>query len=199
MPSSRLGSVQSRTTSSAAFHHHVLEAHTVERRQACYAIIAFEQHKWSNNIERNMTLPPLDCTHGRTTSRWHAIIVFRQHTRSDDVGLDKPSSHLGSIHGRMTSGVACHHRVWEAHTVERHRAWHDITALGLHSRSDDVGRDMPSSRLDSIHGRTRRAWHAIITFGQHKWSNDVKRGMTSPPLESTHDRQCQAWHDITGL
>ena len=119
MPSSRLGSIHGRMTSGVACHHRVWEAHTVERRQACHAIIAFEQHKRSNNIERIMISPPLGCTHGRTTS-----------------------------------GLACHHRLWATHTVERHRAWHDITALGLHSRSDDVGRDMPSSRLGSTHGRT---------------------------------------------
>ena len=51
----------------------------------------------------------------------------------------------------MTSGVACHHRLWAAHTVERRRAWHDNTALGQHARSDDIGRGMPSSPLDSIH------------------------------------------------
>ena len=152
MPSSRLGSIHGNTMSGAAFHHRVWEAHTVERRQACLAIIAFEQHKWSNNIERNMTSPPLDCTHGRTTSRWHAIIVFRQHTRSDDVGLDKPSSHLGSIHGRMTSGVACHHRVWEAHTVERRQMWHATIAFRQHKRPNDVRGGMPSQPLDYTQG-----------------------------------------------
>ena len=113
---------------------------------------------------------------------------------------------LDSTHGRMMSGAACHHRLWAAQTVERRRVWHDITALGLHVRSDDVGHGMTSLPLDSTHGRTtsgvarhyrpwtartverRPAWHSIIAYGQQTRSNDVGRGMTSPPLDSTHDR-----------
>ena len=71
----------------------------------------------------------------------------------------------------MTSGVACHHRLWEAHTVERLRAWHAIIAIGL---ADTVGR--------------RRAWHAIIALGRQTWSNDVRRGMPLLPLGSTGGR-----------
>ena len=108
--------------------------------------------------------------------------------------------------------MACHHRPWMGNTVERRRAWHAITALGQHTRSDDVGRVMPSSPMGSTNGRTtsgarchhrllkahtverRRAWHAIITFGQHKQSdlqsklNDVERGIPLSPLGSTHGR-----------
>ena len=36
---------------------------------------------------------------------------------------------LDITQGRTTSGVACHHRLWAAHTVERRRAWHDISRL----------------------------------------------------------------------
>ena len=117
-----------------------------------------------------------------------------------------PSSPLGSTHSRTTSGVACHHRLWEAQTVERCRAWHDIIDLGRQTRSNDVRRDMPSPPLDSTHGRTtsdvachhrlwaaqmverRQAWHAIIAFGQHTRSNDDVRGMPSLPLGSTNSR-----------
>ena len=102
--------------------------------------------------------------------------------------------------------MACHHRPWKGNTVERRRSWHAITALGQHTRSDNVGRGMPSSPLDSTHGRTasgvachnclkeahkverRRAWHTIIA---HRWqtqSNDVGRGMLSLPLGSTPGR-----------
>ena len=113
---------------------------------------------------------------------------------------------LESTHDRTTSSVACHHRLWAAHTVERRWAWHDITAFGQHTRSNDVGRGMPSEPLDSTHGRTtsgvafhhgpstthtverRQAWHSIIAFGQQTRLNDVGRGMTSPPLDSTHGR-----------
>ena len=171
-----------------------------------------------------MKPPPLDYTHGRTTlgvachhrlftahmverhRARHAITTFRQLTRSNHVGHGMPSLRLGSTHSPTTSGMECHHHLWAAQTVERHRAWHDIIALGLHARSDDVGRGMTSTPLDSTHGRTtssvachhrvwaphtikrRRAWHGIIIFGQHKRSNDVGRGMPSSPLGSTNDR-----------
>ena len=83
---------------------------------------------------------------------------------------------------------------------------HDIAAFGQHTRSDDIGRGMPSSPLGSTHGRTtsrvacdhspwtantvkrRQGWHVIISFGQHKWSNDVGRGMASLPLDGKHGR-----------
>ena len=86
------------------------------------------------------------------------------------------------------------------------RVWHDITALALHSWSDDVGRGMTSLPLDTTHGRTtsdvechhshwvahtverRRAWHAIIALGRQTRSNNVRREMPSPPLDSIHDR-----------
>ena len=102
---------------------------------------------------------------------WHVIIAFSQHTRSNDVKRGMPSSPLGSTHGPMTLGVACHHRLWAAHTVERHWAWHAIIAFGL---ADTVGR--------------RRAWHPIIALGRQTLSNDVKRGMPSSPLGSTNGR-----------
>ena len=117
-----------------------------------------------------------------------------------------PSYPLDGKHDRTTSGVTCHHLLWTAHTVERHREWHAIIAFGQHTRSNDVGRGMPSYPLDDKHGRTtlgvtchhrlwtahtierRRVWHAIIAFGHLTRSNDVGRGMTSPPLDSTHGR-----------
>ena len=102
--------------------------------------------------------------------------------------------------------MACHHRLWAAHTVERRWAWHDITAFGQNTRSNDVERAMPTPPLASTHGRTtssvafhyllwaahtielRRAWHAIIAFWKHKQSNHVGRGMPTSPLGSTHGR-----------
>ena len=102
--------------------------------------------------------------------------------------------------------------------AREHQAWHDITALGLHTRSNDVGCGMQSSPLGSTDSRTasrvachhrlwgahrieqRAALHAIIAFGRHTRSDDVGRGMTSPPLYNTHGRQHRAWHDdITSL
>ena len=152
------------TTSGVTCHHRLWTAHTVERRRAWHAIIAFGQHTRSNDVGRGMTSPPLDSTHGQTSS-----------------------------------GVACFHRHWASHPVERRWAWHDITAFGQHTRSNDVGREMPTPPLESPHDRTtlsvafhnrlwaahtverRLWWHAIIALRQHKRSNDVRRGMTSPP------------------
>ena len=182
-----------------AYRHRRWAAHTVERRQAWHAIIAFGQHRRSNDVECGMPLLPLGSTHGRTTSdvayrdrpwvahtverrrAWHAVIAFGQHTRSNDFGRGMPSWPLGSTYGRATSGVPCTHRLWAADTVDRRRAWHAIIAFGKHTRSNDVERGMQSSPL---------AAHTL---------DNVKHGMTSPPLDSTHGRQRRAWHDITAL
>ena len=45
------------------------------------------------------------------------------------VGRGMTSPSLNNTHSWTTSGVTCHHRLWEAHTVERRRAWHAIIAL----------------------------------------------------------------------
>ena len=81
-----------------------------------------------------------------------------------------PSSPLGSTHGRQR------------------QAWHDITALGQHTRSNDVGRGMTSPSLECTHGWTTSAWHAIIASRQYTRSNDVRQGMPSSSLCSTHGR-----------
>ena len=171
-----------------------------------------------------MPSPPLDNTLSKTTSGvachhrswaahtierrrvWHDITSLGLHAWSEDVGRGMTSPPLDNTHGRPTSGMACHHRLWAAHIVKRRQAWHDITAFGKHTRSNDVGHGMPSSPLGSTYGRTtsgkachhrvlaahtvqrHRAWHAIIAFGQHKRSNDAGRGMKSPPLDCTHDQ-----------
>ena len=57
----------------------------VERRQAWHAIIAFMQHKRSNDVERGMP-----------------SIAFRQHKRSNDVGHGMKSPLLDYTHRRMT-------------------------------------------------------------------------------------------------
>ena len=142
------------------------------QRRAWHDITAFGQHTWSDYVGCGMTSLLLDSTHGRTTSGvachhhlWkaqkvgrcrprHAIVAFGQHTRSNYVERGMPSSHLGSTNGRTTSGVACHHHLWEAHTVKRRRAWHAIIALRQHTQSNDVERGFPLSPLDSTHGRT---------------------------------------------
>ena len=56
---------------------------------------------------------------------------------------------------------------WAAQTDEQRRAWQDITALGLHARSDDVGYGMTTPPLDNTHEQKHRAWHDIIALGQH--------------------------------
>ena len=137
---------------------------------------------------------------------WHAIVAFGQHTRSNYVGRGMPSSPLGSKNGRTTSGVACHHHLWAAHTVERRRALHASIALRQHTKSKDNRRGMTSPSFDSTHGRTtsrvtchprlwtadtverHQAWHAIIPFGWQRRSNNVTRGMPSPPLDNAHGR-----------
>ena len=160
----------------------------------------------SNYVGRGLTSPPLDCTHSRTTSgvalhhrlwtthtverrqRWHAIIAFGQHSRSNDVGRGMTSPPLDSTHSQTTSGVACHHRLWAAFTIERGRAWHDITALGQHTRSATSSKTCHHRPWTALKVERRRARHAIIAFGQHTPSHDVGRGRTSPPLDSTHDQ-----------
>ncbi|TMW80739.1 hypothetical protein EJD97_015774 [Solanum chilense] len=42
--------------------------HTRRQRQAWHDITAHGQHARSDDVGRGMTSPPLDCTHGRTTS-----------------------------------------------------------------------------------------------------------------------------------
>ena len=142
-----------RTRSGVACNHRLWAAQTVERRRAWHAIIALGQHTQSDGVRRRMPSSPLDSTDGRPSSGvpchqspWiahtirrcralHAIIGFGQHTQSNDVGRGMPSSPLGSTQDRTMSGVACHHRLWVAHTVGRRGAWHDITAFGKHTRS----------------------------------------------------------------
>ena len=153
MPSPPLDSTHNRTTSGVACHHRLWTSQTVERRRAWHAIIAFGQHTRSNDDGHDMTSPPLESTHDRTTScvachhhlwaaqtvercrAWHAIIAFGQLKQSDDIMCGMPSPPLDSTQGRMTSSVACHRRPWTAPTVGRRGAWHEITALGLHAWS----------------------------------------------------------------
>ena len=172
--------------SCVACHHRHWAAQTVERRRAWHAIIAF----WAaNTVEQRRAWHALIACRladtvgrrwawhaiialGRQTSLkrrrvWHASIAFGQHRQSDDIGHCMPSSPLSSTHSRTTLGVACHHCLWVAHTIERCRALHSIIAFGQHTRSDVVGRCMTSPPLDNKHGRQCRAWHDdITTLGQ---------------------------------
>ena len=146
-------------------------AQTVKRRQAWHDITALGQNTQSATLGVACHHRPWAAHTVKRLRVWHAIIAFGQHTRSNDVGHGMTSPPLDSTHGRMTSGVACHHRLWAAHTVERRRARHAIRALGQHTRSNDVGCDMPSPPFDN----TLR-------------KNDIGCGMPSLPLGSTHGR-----------
>ena len=141
------------------------------QRPAWHHITALGQHTVSN-VGCGMSSPPLDSTHGRTTSgvachhrpwtahtvgrrpAWYDIKALGLHARSDDVKRGMTSPPLDNTHGRTTSGVACHHHLWVAQTVERHRAWHAIIELGRHTRSNNVGRDMQSP-YRTAHDRTK--------------------------------------------
>ena len=149
-----LDNTHGRTTSGVTCHHRLGTAHTVERRRLWHAIIAF-------GLADTVVL----------RQAWHAIIALGRQTWSNDVGRGMPSSSLGSIDDRTALGVACNHRLWPAHTVERRQAWHAIIAFGI---ADKDGR--------------RRAWHAIIALGQETRSNEVGHGMQSSPLGSTDSR-----------
>ena len=143
-----------RTMLGVTCHHRLWTAHTVERRRAWHAIIAFGQHRRSDGVRRCMPSSPLASTHSETTSGvachhclWeahrieqcqalHDIIAFGQHTRSDDVGRGI-SPPLDNTHGQ-----------------QQRQAWHAIIPFGQHRQSNGVGRGMPSLPLDGKHGRT---------------------------------------------
>ena len=152
MPSYPLDGKHGRTTSGMTCHHRLWTTHTVEQCRVWLYITALGLHAWSDDIGRGMTSPPFDSTHGRMTSGEARHHRLWQHTRSDYVGRGMTSPPLDSTHGQTTSGVAFHHRLWAAHMVKRRWAWHDITAFGKHTRSNDVGRDMPSPPLDNTLG-----------------------------------------------
>ena len=154
----------------------------VERCQAWHEITTLGLHAQSDDLGRGMTSLPLDSTQGRQRRVWHDITAFGQHTWSDYVGRGMTSLLLDSTHGRTTSGVACHHRIWKAHTVERRWAWNNITACGQHTRSNNVGRDMPLPPFDSTFCRTTSG----VACHYRRWAADMVE-------------RCQVWHDITTL
>ena len=119
-----LGQHTRSTTLGVACHHRPWTAHMVRRRRTWHDITSLGQHTRSIDVGRGMTSPPLDCTHGRTTSGvtchhclwtahsverrlvWYVIIAVGKHTRSNDVGRGMISPPLECTHGRTTSGVA---------------------------------------------------------------------------------------------
>ena len=68
MTSPPLDNTHNGTTSSVTCYHRLWTAHTVELCWAWHAIIALRQYKWSNDVRRGRTSPPLDSKHGLTTS-----------------------------------------------------------------------------------------------------------------------------------
>ena len=110
MTSLPLYSTHGRTTSGVACHHCFWAAQTIKRRQAGHAIIAHGRQTQSNDVKRDIPSPPLNNTHGRTTSGMACHLAIGKHTRSKDVGSGMTSPPLGSTHDQMTSGVTCHHR-----------------------------------------------------------------------------------------
>ena len=126
------------------------------------------------------------------------------------------SSPLDYTHSRRMSAVACRHRLWRAQTVGRRKAWHAITALeladtverlrawyaitavGRQIRSNDVGLGMPSTPLDSTHGRT------MSGVACHRFDNTHGRttsGVTCHHrLWAAHTIEgSRAWHAIIAL
>ncbi|TMW82909.1 hypothetical protein EJD97_003934, partial [Solanum chilense] len=123
-----------------------------------------------------------------------------------------PAYLLGSTYCWMMSGVGCHHRLWTTYMVERDCACYAIIAIGKHTRSDDVVRDMQSFPLDSTHCGTTSACCAIIAVEQHIRLENVRRSMPSWPLSRKHFmayhyrprrtytvRRCWAWIFIIDL
>ncbi|TMW82141.1 hypothetical protein EJD97_006667 [Solanum chilense] len=84
--------------------------------------------------------------------------------------------------------------------VRRHWAWHGIINLGQHTRSNDVGRGMQSSPLDTYTVGLRRVLHAIIALGINTRSDDVGPGMPLSQLERIHRvGRCRASHAFIAL
>ena len=128
---------------------------------------------------------------------WNARLALIQHTRSEQVGCGMTSSTLDSSHSRTTSAVACHHSLWNTHSVGQHRACLAIISLGKHTLLNDVGCGMPSSPLDITHDRATlsvachhrswksytvkqsQVWHAHVAHGNHTRLEDFGRNMPS--------------------
>ena len=165
-----------------ACHQRLGTALTEEGRRAWHDIITYGKHTWLNYVGRGMPSSPMGSTNGRTMSGatchhrlwkahtverrrvWHSIIAFGQHKRSNDVGRGMSSSPFGSTHGRTTLGVACHNRLKATHTVERHWAWHDITAFGQHTRSNVISVACHHRRLVAHTVEQRWPWHDITAL-----------------------------------
>ena len=121
-------------------------------------------------------------------------------TQSEDIGCGIPSSPLDIIPYQTMSSMPCHHFPWETPRVRRSQAWYGIIALGQHTRSNYVGRGMPSLPLDNTDGRTTSG----VSCYHHPWLADTVRRQR--PLNCHHPnwtahtiRLRRAWHDMMSL
>ena len=71
-------------------------------------------------------------------------------------------------------------------------------ALVQNIQSNDVGRGMPSSPLDSIYMiELRQSWNDIIALGVNTRSDDESHGITSSQLDNIHKVERRlAYHAI---
>ena len=133
MPLLPLESKHDRTTSGVACH------------------LALGEHTRSDNVGCGKTSSSLDNTQRRTTSYvachhplWTTLkmsgmachhYLWKLYTVRQSKASHAFMDH-GNTHGHITSGVACYHRI------------------GQHTRSHNIGNDMPSSPMGHNHGRT---------------------------------------------
>ena len=183
---------------------HPLIAYTVRRRHVCHAIITLGKNTQSDNIMRGMTLLPLGNTHDQTTSvmachhcprtaqtvvlhqALHVTIAHGQHTQSDDV--NRGNAIIAFVKHTRSDYVVLYMTSWPFDSTRAQTTSvmeNAIIALGMHTWSDDVGHDIPSSPLKRKHDRTTssvacyhgpwsayiigllRAWHTRMALGQH--------------------------------
>ena len=97
--------------------------------------------------------------------------IWKIETGSNDVGCCIPSSPLDIILYQTTSSMPCHHSPWETPRVRQSQAWHGIIAYGQHTRSNYVGRGMPSLPLDNTDGRTTSG----VSCYHHPWLTHTVR------------------------
>ena len=131
-----------------ACNHFPWTSHTVGRRRAWHATIAFGQ--------KHMV---------RLRRVWHAIIHLGHHIELQNVECFMLLSSLNLTHDRTTSGIACPHVPWATNTVRRHRARHSILAVRQYTRSDDVVHGMLSLTLESTYGQTTSS----VTCHHHRF------------------------------
>ena len=147
-----------------------------------------------------MKSPPFDSTHGWQRRAWHDISAVGLHTRSDDVEPCMTSPPLDSTHGQTTSGVACHYRLWTAHTVKGRHAWQPIIAFGQHTRSIDVGHGMTSSPLGSTTGQKT----SCMACHHRRWTRSYSQTVSGVACHlrlsaAQMVEQRWAWHHITAF